>query len=348
MRRSVTSKMPGKVLVIYSAVEPAERGEAHDITTDLEAVETAAVVAENLRTLGYDAQIHEITALEDVNRLLDAYDPDQLLIFNLCEHLGRRSSGESEIAARMEDLGIHYTGTPPWGLMACLDKAQTKNILETYDILTPPYGVFARSNQPSCVAFPAIVKPLTEDASLGISRESVVFDEAMLQKRVQYVLDVYQQPALVEEYIVGREFNISVWGNDSVQVLPLAELSFEQWSDPYQQFCHFDVKWTPESLEYQTMPVICPASVDEVVAARIRATARRAYSALGCCDYGRVDIRLRDGIPYVLEVNPNPCLAPDAGVANAARVAGYDYPIMVSQIVKLAWERCTQRESSRC
>ena len=340
-RTAATKKKtrPADVLVAYSAVDTLDRGEPRDIETDLETIETAKALAENLRRAGYHAATYEVRSLADIDFLGKEFEPDDLLIFNLCEHLNGRSQDDVKITTRMDKLGLQYTGAPTATLRRCLDKARTKKILETNSILTAPYQVFSRSDEPVHVPLPAIVKPVAEDASLGITRESVVFDEQALRARVQYVLDVYRQPALVEEYIIGREINVGLWGNGTTHALPLAELSFASWSDPYQQFCHFEAKWVPESLEYQTMPVICPAPIEEEVAERIRAAAQHAYATLGCRDYARVDMRVRDGQPYILEVNPNPCLAPDAGFPNAARVAGYDYTAMVSQIAEWAWWR---------
>ncbi len=337
--RVSTTARPGKVLVGYSSVEKLNRGEARDLEADLETIDTAKGLAHNLRTAGFDADTYIVHTLDDVDRVAEDFDLNDLLFFNLCEHLNGVATDDVKITMRMDKLGIHYTGAPTAALKRCLDKARTKHVLELNEVSTAPYQVFTRAEQANRVPLPAIVKPVSEDASLGITRESVVFDETQLRNRVQYVLDVYHQPALVEQYIVGREFNVGMWGNGELHTLPIAELSFANWSDPYQQFCHFDAKWNPDSLEYQTMPVICPADIDAELADRIYDVARRSYTALGCRDYARVDLRVQDNVPYVLEVNPNPCLAHDAGFPNAARVAGYDYPAMASQIAEWAWWR---------
>ncbi len=334
-----TRTRPGKILVGYSAVEQLDHGEPRDLETDLETIETAKGLARNLQSSGFDAETYEVHDLDDIDGVPERYDLAQLLFFNLCEHLKGRARDDVKITTRMDRRGIHYTGAPTTTLRRCLDKAWTKQIIETAQLPTAPYQVFTRADQKVRVPLPAIVKPVAEDASMGITRESVVFDGQALSDRVQYILDVYRQPALVEEYIIGREFNVGLWGNGHLNILPLAELSFAGWADPYQQFCHFDAKWNPASPEYQTMPVICPAGVEDEIAEGIRDVAQRAYVALGCRDYARVDMRVRDGQPYILEVNPNPCLAPDAGFPNAARVAGYSYPAMVTQIVEWAWWR---------
>jgi D-alanine-D-alanine ligase len=337
--RVVTPASPRKVLVGYSAVEKLSRGEPRDLETDLETIQTAPILAQNLCIAGYDAETYVVHTLDDVDFVAENFDLNDLLFFNLCEHLDGVATDDVKITLRMDRLGIHYTGAPTATLQHCLDKARTKHILGMSRIPTAPYEVFTRVQQPNRVPLPAIVKPVAEDASMGITRESVVFGEQQLRERVEYVLDVYRQPALVEEYIIGREFNVGLWGNGELHTLPLAELSFANWSDPYQQFCHFDAKWNPDAPEYQTMPVICPAEVDQATADRIYEVARRTYGLLGGRDYARVDLRVRDGEPYVLEVNPNPCLAPDAGFPNAARVAGFEYPAMATRIAQWAWWR---------
>ncbi len=330
---------PGTVLVAYSAVETLGRGEARDIETDLETIDTAKALAKNLREVGYNADTYIVYSLSDIELLAEEFDVDDLLVFNLCEHLNGVAMDDHKLATRMDQLGIQYTGAAPATLRAALNKSRAKRILEHHSIPTAPHNLFRHDNQHNGVPLPAIVKPVAEDASMGITRESVVFNNKKLREQVQYVLDVYRQPAIVEEYITGREFNVGVWGNGHTHVLPIAELNYDQWADPYQQFLHYDAKWNPESKEYQTMPVMCPTVVDAPVAHRIRHVAYRAFHALGCRDYARVDMRLRDGVPYVLEVNPNPCLAPDSGFSNAARVAGYDHPAMTKQIADWAWWR---------
>jgi D-alanine-D-alanine ligase len=239
----------------------------------------------------------------------------------------------------MTDLQLQFTGASVATLANTLDKGRAKAMLQAAGLPTARYQVFTRPDEPIRTPFPAFVKPLAEDASIGIDRESVVHDEAALRRRVEHILDAYREPALVEEFIDGREFNVGMWGNGRLYTLPVAELDYCDWADPYRRYLHFDAKWNPEAIEFQTMYVRCPADVDEALAEKMRKLARQAYRVMGCRDYARVDIRLQKGKPLVLEVNPNPCLAPDAGFTNAARVAGYDYPTIVSRIARWAWWR---------
>jgi len=334
---------PPSILLLYNLVEGVVRGEAHDLVADQEVVATAQMLADALTAAGH--QVVTAPVREDVAAAMAGYDPRDLLVFNLCENLGGRSQDEAKVPAALEQLGFHYTGSPARTLATCLNKAQTKALLVAHGIPTAAYQVFCRPDAPVRGGLlPAIVKPLAEDASHGISRESVVHTPEQLRERVDYVLRTYRQPALVEAFIDGREFNIGIWGNGAPHPLPLAELDFSAWDDPFLRVCNYDAKWNEAAPEYHTMPVLCPAPVERELAARIEDVALRAYRATSCRDYARVDLRLAGGIPYVLEVNPNPCLAPDAGFFNAARVAGYDYPGMAHRIASWAWRR---RQKSR-
>jgi len=338
---------PVPVLLLYNVVEQLGQGEARDLVTDLEVVYTAQSIADGLRSTGYDVMVAPVRDLDDVAGAVAERDPQATLIFNLCENLGGRPEDEALVPSALEQFGFRYTGSPAPTLELCLHKSRAKARLMRLNVPTPPYQVFQRADEPIAVPLPAIVKPQAQDASIGIDRDSVVHDEQSLRRRVEYILDVYRQPALVEAFIDGREFNIGVWGNGVAHTLPLAEIDFSAWADPYTHIVGFDAKWTEGSIEYQTMPVICPAEVEPELARRIRHVALMAYQAMGCRDYARVDLRVRDGVPYVLEVNPNPCLAPGGGFANAARVAGYSYARMAHQIATWAWGRQKVHECSR-
>lgn len=325
-----------KVLVLYNRVDSVAKGEARDLISAQGVTVAARAVEEALRPK------HEVVCVAvsfDLLEVLSGYDPGEWLVFNLLEGLGNRAELEPEAAAILERLGYRYTGSPPETLALCLDKARTKRVLESHGIPTPAYQICDDKNVEVSIPLPAIIKPVAEDASLGVDEGAVVTTSDQFRHRVRYIVDTYREPALVEEYIEGREFNLSLWGNGRPECLPLAEIDYSGIADPLRRICSYAAKWEPEGEEYRLTPVICPAKVDGRLAGRIRSIATAAYEALGCRGYARVDMRVRDGQPYVLEVNPNPDISPDAGFARAALTAGYAYPEMVEKILHLAGEQ---------
>jgi D-alanine-D-alanine ligase len=334
---------PVPVLLLYNVVEQLDLGEARDLVTDLEVVHTAQSIAEGLRSTGHDVTVAPVRDVTDVLQVAQQSDPETTLVFNLCENLGGRPEDEPEVPEALERLSFQYTGSPAQTLATCLNKSYTKAQLAHRHVPTAPFQVFHRADELIEVPLPAIVKPQAQDASIGIDRDSVVHDERTLRQRVEYILETYRQPALVEAFVVGREFNVGVWGNGVAHTLPVSEIDFSAWADPYQHVVHFDAKWTEDSAEYQTMHVICPAQVEADLAERIEKVALAAYATMGCRDYARIDLRVKDGVPYVLEVNPNPCLHKDGGFANAAYIAGYDYAQMADRIAGWAWRRRNRR-----
>ncbi len=322
-----------KVLVLYNQVWSVDKGEAKDLVSAQGVAIAARAVEEALRPE------HEVVCLPvdfHPSEVLSPYDPEEWVVFNLLEGLGNRADLEPEAAAALSGLGYRYTGSPPEAMAICLDKARTKGLLESRGIPAPAYQVCDGADAAFTVSLPAIVKPVAEDASLGIDDGAVVRTLDELLDRVRYIVEMYRQPALVEEFIDGREFNVALWGNGTPQCLPLAEIDYSAFPDPLRRICSYAAKWEPEKEEYHLTPVTCPADVTSPLAERIRGMAIAAYEAAGCRGYGRVDMRERGGEPYVLEINPNPDISPDAGFARAARVAGYGYPQMVEKILTLA------------
>ena len=322
-----------RVLILYNNVQSIDKGETRDLVS-AQGVELAANAVEEALRSG-----HEVVRLPvafDPSDDLAGYDPAEWVVFNLLEGLGSRTDLEPEAAAVLGRLGYRYTGSPPESLALCLDKARTKLLLESVGVPTPGFLVANDADAALSIRLPAIVKPVAEDASLGIDDDAVVTTPDQLRARVEYIVRTYCEPALVEEFVGGREFNIALWGNGQPECLPLAEIDYSGIHEPLRRICSYAAKWDPERDEYYLTPVICPANVDHGLANRIRTVAVAAYEATGCRGYARVDMRLRGRQPYVLEVNPNPDISPDAGFARAALAAGYGYPQMVEKILALA------------
>ncbi|MGB9593706.1 MAG: D-alanine--D-alanine ligase family protein, partial [Anaerolineae bacterium] len=252
----------------------------------------------------------------------------------------------------LEAMGYRFTGSDAAALALSTHKARAKEVLRRAGVPTPNWRLFRHPAEVTLEALgdlllPAIVKPVAEDASQGIESGAVVRTLDEMRDRVARLVGVYRQAALVEEFVAGREFNISIWG-DPPQVLPLAEVDFSAFQDPLERIVSFSAKWIEDSFAYTHTPVVCPARVDADVAHRIRTTALRAWRAIGCQGYARVDMRLsQDNIPYVIEVNCNPDLSPDAGFFRAARTAGHSYSEMALRILNIALRQKQTYDTSR-
>ncbi len=299
-----------------------------------------------LQSLGFETSIFNMS--DDLDRFLDylkAMQPD--VIFNMVESLGDYAIHEMHVAGVYELLGIAYTGSGPLTLGTCLNKARTKEILMQNGIPTARFLLVENANELSAenlkLSFPIIVKPSAEDASVGIDNNSIVNTFAELKERIAFIAKKFQAPALVEEYIEGRELNVAIIGNDPPVVLPISEIDFSGLPSGYPKIVTYDAKWMDGTKEYEGTKGICPSILPPEVEREVKDLALRAYNLMECRDYARVDIRLSKAMkPFVLEVNPNPDLSSDAGYHRSAKTAGYSYPEAIGKIVGFAVERHLQ------
>ncbi len=319
-----------RIGVIYSLVDEVKRGKESDKIADNEVLVTARAVRNVLMKSGHEVDLVRLN--KDLSVLLHC---DYDVIFNLAEGVDGDSLFESKIAAVLQRLGILFSGNSAEALALCLDKAETKKILLENNVLTPKYQIFDNCNQElnSKMSFPLIAKPVHEDASIGISTDSVVFDFFALRKKVSEILDLYKQPVLVEEFIDGREINVALLENGNfVEVLPMSEIIFN-YPENIPRVVSFDAKWLESSEAYNNSVVRCPADLDKSTQEAIKTIALNTYKLMGCSDYARIDFRLKDGLVYVLEVNPNPCINPnDSGFVRSAKAAGYNYNELINKI----------------
>lgn len=258
------------------------------------------------------------------------------LVFNLCESVNEDPGLIGHPAAVLELLGIPFTGSPALALMLSTDKLLTKQLLQANNIRTPNYTHIETpgSASPAKLRFPVIIKPRHQDASIGIDQESICHAKAELVSKVKEMHARYG-PLLVEEYIPGREFNIALYGFPEPGILPVAEIDFSGLPDSLFPIVGYRAKWDTSSVEYHNTPRIFPDTLPIYFANTIRTVARDCFRIFMLRDYGRVDIRVdARNITYVLEVNANPCLSPDAGFAAAARQKGIQYPQLIETLVK--------------
>ena len=300
-------------------------------------------VEQALKDSGHKTSLFNMNG--DVKRLISFIEeqkPD--MIFNLCEQLGDEATHEMHVAGLYEIMGVPYTGASAFALGSCLSKVRTKEILTAHNLPTPRFAVFQHLNdmpgEDFDLRFPLIVKPAREDASIGIENSSIVDSLAALRKRIRHIFQEFDQPALVEEYIDGRELNVAIMGNKRPIVLPISEIDFSGLPADYPRIVSYNAKWMEGTPEYVGTQGLCPAQIPIETEKRAKEIALKAFRVMGLRDYGRVDIRLdKQGELHILEVNPNPDISDDAGFARSARSYGMTFDEIISRIVQYAWER---------
>ncbi len=290
----------------------------------------------------YFTDVSTLAIDRDVQKSINnikSFNPD--VIFNFVESVEGISSYEWCMAGLFELLGYEYTGCNPASLGNCLNKDKTKNILNSKGIKTPqhiilkPNSRFTRKDIP--IKYPAIIKPLSEDASIGISEYSVIYNYTELRKQFKFLTETYKQEVILEEYIKGRELNVAVLG---INVLPVSEINFKGLPKKLPRIVTYDSKWIAESDYYKHTKPICPAVLNERVLNKINNLAITAFKALDCRDYARIDMRLnKNNIPFVIEVNPNPDISTDSGFSRAAASAGIKHKELLNTIVNFALTR---------
>ncbi len=310
-------------------------------------VRVAAALEEALTAEGHCAEPLGVTGASfEFLDTLKKRRPD--LVLNVCESLCGDSRGEMAIPALLDVLGIPYTGSGPLGLGLALHKPKAKEVLRARGVPTPPSAVIERVEDIARIdlGFPLIVKPTREDASVGIDFDSVVQDRHGLASAALRVMQTLEQPALVERYVDGREIYVPLLGNSPRLALPITEIDFGRAFEGRPRIVSYRAKWDAESPECKDSQAV-PCRLDALTEARLVKVATAAFEALGCRDYGRVDLRVgADGEPYVIDVNPNCDLHPDAGFARAAKAAGMQYRALAARLVEIALER-TDGHSSR-
>ena len=296
-----------------------------------------------------------IEANEEAYQKLVKNRPD--FAFNMSEGL-YGASREAQIPAILEMLQIPYVGSDPLTLSVCLDKARAKEILSYYGIPTAPFAVIRSmveiskrngSSENVRVKFPAIVKPLHEGSSKGIYNSCVVKNTGELEREVQIVLSTYNQPALVEEFLSGREFTVAMLGNgDAIRTLPIVEIKFDALPPGVNPIYSYEAKWIWDQSEQPLEIFECPAELDETLRRDIETICRDAFKVLNCRDWSRIDVRLdAAGTPHILEINPLPGILPrpedNSCFPKAARAVGMSYNQLINSVLDIAMERCGLR-----
>lgn len=293
-------------------------------------------VVEALRAAG-----HEVIAQHvDLGNLPDGKGYD--IVFNLCDSF-ENANDEPKVPRGLKAKGVPYTGNDAETILLCNDKSISKMFMVKKGVRTPPFQVFASTKDTldPQLRFPLIVKPVHEDASNGIDEDSVVPNEEKLRKKVAMILEEFKQPALVEEYIDGREFCVPVMGNEDPQILPILEIDYsEQYFENKPKHLSFKAKWSKQSNAFKNTYSVIAQNIDADLKKRIEDTARKAYTSLKMRGYGSVDMRVDNkGNVFVLEINTNCYIAPESDTVKAAKAMGIEYPQFLDKIANLALQR---------
>src|SRR5438132_2397919 len=266
------------------------------------------------------------------------------LVFNLTESYAGDDTKDMNIAAYLELLDCRYTGAGPHALYLAQDKALAKKIFACHGIKTPYFAPSYRGklDHSHDISFPLIVKPTSADGSIGIDTGSVVESIKELMERIHYIQQEFDSPALIEEYIEGREIYAAIIGNENPEVLPMVELDLSKLPKGTPKIAGKEVKWDKETEAYKVTKSAPAEDLAESTIKRLSETALSVYQALKLRDYGRVDMRLtKKGEVFVIEANPNPWLASTAEFVMAAKKAGRSYTDLIREIVDLARSRYT-------
>lgn len=309
-----------------------------------EALDATSEAANALRTAGFPTTPVQVTN-SDLDSVLSGYDPLEYIVFNWCESLPGIHHSEWLVAEYLEQHGFTFTGAGSATLASAYDKCHVKRLLDEAGILTPGWELYDKGRSINWRRFPAIIKPSREHCSEGIHRDSVVTTETSLKKRVRYIIKRFQHPALVEDFIDGRELHVSLWGNRDIDVLPPAEMEFPSFKDVRYRLCTYESKFVSESEPYNNIETLLPAPLSECELREVEEACRAAYVLMGCRDYARIDMRMKDGLFYILDINPNSDICPDTSTISAAELAGYTYSDFLKRLVLLAAERHPKWES---
>jgi len=312
----------------------ARDDEPPDLHCELDSESTVNAVRSALVAGGHE--VHLVEANESAFATLQALRPD--IVFNMAEGL-RGESRESYIPSICDALGIPYTGSGVMTLAIALDKAMAKRVFAFENVATPPFRVIRPGDEIDSegLSYPLFVKPLREGSSMGISEHSRIETYEQLRDAVHAIHRGYRQPALVEEFLSGREFTIGILGNAEPEFFPIMEINYDAAPEGHEVYSRqFKAEW------YSWNYYICPADLSDIERWRLQETALAAFRALNCRDFCRVDIRLdRNGTPCVMEINPIPGLSPGfSDYPRMAEVAGYSHAALVNAILDTAIARC--------
>ena len=300
---------------------------------------TEAQILQTLQALGHPCELFGVFNNTDlIRQKIQAYQPD--VIFNQVECFNQISAYDQNIVSYLELQGVPFTGCGSVGLTLCKHKAISKQILSYHRVRVPEFTVVPRGRppvRPKRLKFPIFIKPLKQEASYGIAQASFVETDDQFKQRATFIHERFEQDAIAEEYIDGRELYVSILGNGRLRVLPIRELKFKEVPEDEPKIATFKAKWDEAYRQRWGIENYFASDLEPAVVQRINRTCRRIYRLLAIDGYARLDLRLTpDGQIVFIEANPNPVLARDEDFAESARKANLPYPKLIERIVSLA------------
>ncbi len=330
-----------RIALVYNAYQDSEPESKTDSGNVWHLRQMIRRMARTMRRLGHEVTVVPLAGdLNFLQRKLSRIRPH--VVFNQYDDVVHGALYEMRVAAFIRMLGYPMTGSPALGLGLSRYKHMALSLLKGAEIPIPPMTTLVERVSEvngNKWHYPLIVHPGQEHAGIGLDRDSVVHTKTALRQKVKEIIYAYKQPALVQRFLPGREFNVGILGGRKLTLMPLAEVDYSRLPEGIPPIMSYAAKWIETSVEFKRTEVICPAEVDTDLAFLIGRTAVKAFRAVGGWGYGRVDIRLdEDNLPRVLEVNCNPCLDEGIGLARSAEVAGMGYPDLLQSVIKAAFE----------
>ena len=326
-----------KVLALFDAIAATTLDQDLSAELGTEDWKTERHVLDALATLGHEvAHLAIFDDLDLLRQKLAAFGPD--VIFNLADQFKNNRAFDQAIVSFLEMQGVAFTGCGSTGLTLCKHKGISKKILGYHRIHVPEFAMIrrgARIARPKRLKFPILVKPLKEEASLGISQASFVENDEQFRERVAFIHEKYDGDVIAEEYIAGRELYVSVMGNLQLRVFPIRELVFREVPPDEPKIATYRAKWDEEYRKKWGLQNQFAEGLDAALVAHIEQTCKRIYRLLTIDGYARIDLRLTAANEvYFIEANPNPILAQDEDFAQSAERAGVAYPALIDRIMR--------------
>lgn len=327
-----------KVLALFDAIAPTTLDQ--DLSAELKTDDwkTESNVLAALKELGHEAE--HLAIFDDLDLLrqkLQSFQPD--VIFNLADQFKNNRAFDQHIASFLAMHGIPFTGCGSTGLTLCKHKGISKKILSYHRIHTAAFVIIPRGRRiarPKKLKFPILIKPLKEEASLGISQASFVENDEQFKERVQFIHEKFDNDVIAEEYIEGRELYVGIFGNLRLQVFPIRELIFKEVPPDEPKIATYKAKWDEEYRKRWGLQNQFAEGLDPALVSQIEETCKRIYRLLTIDGYARLDLRLtpKNEI-YFIEANPNPILAADEDFALSALKANLTYPQLIDRIIRM-------------